>query len=44
MMFNRYWFAFKVILVMLGLIWCAAIARRWRGDVETVSDRSNPID
>ena len=42
-MFFRYWFAFKVILVIAGVWWCIEIFRRRHRDLEDFWQRNDPV-
>ena len=42
-MFFRYWFAFKVILVIAGVSWCVEVFRRRHRDIEDFRQRDDPV-
>lgn len=44
MTFYRYWFAFKIILIIAGICWCVTIFQRRHQDLEDFKQNSDPAD
>lgn len=43
-MFRYSWFAANVVLLIAGIAWCIAILARWREDLATLRNSSDPVE
>lgn len=44
MLFRRYLLTFKIILIIAGIYWCAAIFQRRHDDMATIRESDVPAD